>query len=207
MEPEVALIGPPRTLPIGENIHGTNWSMCSCCRAVMGCYGIQRYILCRCIRVKDTIYRSHAGNADNLVGIDEVRVRDVVVGCQTPPVCAKTACNPTQCIPTNNYICAVTARADGLRLRMRASHIQAQSDANAEHSEHRSNTELPYKTYCTKLLEILPDSLVFSQITFPLDFDLRHSQVLLWCYITCRCINTSTTYVTETTLHSISHIK
>src|SRR6266496_4340045 len=43
------------------------------------------------------------------------------------------------------------------------------------------------------------------KITFPLvDYDLQHAQVLLWSYITCRCINTNTAYVTETTLHSIS---
>jgi len=125
MELEVTLIGPPRTLPIGENIHRSSraYKTCSPYRTALSRCGFPRYIQGRCTRVDAAIHCSPTGNANNLVGIDEIRVRDVIVGCQTPPVCTKTVSYPTQCISTNNYICAVTARADGLRLRMCASHI------------------------------------------------------------------------------------
>src|SRR2546429_8198117 len=125
MELEVTLISPPRTLPIGKNIHrsyGAYKTRSPYWTALNRC-GLPRYIQCRCTRVDAVIHCSSSRNANNLIGIDEIRVRDVIVGCQTPPVCTKTVCYPTQCISTNNYICSVTARADGLRLRMRASHI------------------------------------------------------------------------------------
>jgi len=90
--------------------------------------------------MNDAIYSSPTGNANNLIGIDETRVRDMIVGYQTSPVCTKAVHYPTKCITTNNYICAVTARADGLRLSMHAPHIQTQSDTYKKHSEHRSHT-------------------------------------------------------------------
>jgi hypothetical protein len=39
----------------------------------------------------------------------------------------------------------------------------------------------------------------FRKITFPLVYDLQHSQVLLWIYIYCGRMNTNTTYVKEAT--------
>src|SRR6266496_255504 len=124
MKLEVTLIGPPRTLSIGENIHGTG----RCCRTSRGRYSIQRYIRCRGTRMTATIHCPPTRNANNLISIDEIRVRDVIVGCQTSPVCTKAVRYPTECISTHDYICAVTARADGLRLSMNAPYIQTQSD-------------------------------------------------------------------------------
>jgi hypothetical protein len=46
---------------------------------------------------------------------------------------------------------------------MCASRIQAQCDTYSEYSEHRSHTKFPYKTYYTKLLDILPEVWVYSQ--------------------------------------------
>src|SRR6516162_6445711 len=97
-------------------------------------------MLFRCTRMNDTLYSSPCGNANNLMGIDEIRVRKVIVGCQHSPVCTKTVRYPTECVTTHNYICAVTARADGLRLSMRAPHIQTQSESNKKHSKHRCYT-------------------------------------------------------------------
>ena len=45
------------------------------------------------------------------------------------------------------------------------------------------------------------------KITFPLDYDLRHSQVKLWCYITCSCMNTTLSTHRRQHLHSLSHTK
>jgi hypothetical protein len=129
MKLEVTLIGPPRTLPIGENIHGTYRRTCRtgrCCRTSRDRYSIQRYIWCRRTRMTAAIHCPPTRNANNLIGIDEIRVCYVIVGCQTSPICTKAVRYPTECISTHNYICAVTARADGLRLSMRAPHIQAQ---------------------------------------------------------------------------------
>ena len=75
-----------------------------------------------------TIHCPPTRNANDLISIDEIRVRDVIVGCQTSPVCTKAVRYPTECISTHDYICAVTARADGLRLSMSAPYIQTQSD-------------------------------------------------------------------------------
>src|SRR5947208_15004629 len=142
MKLEVTLIGPPRTLPIGENIHGTYRTTCRtgrCCRTSRDRYSIQRYIRCRRTRMTAVIHCPPTRNANNLIGIDEIRVCDVIVGCQTSPICTKAVRYPTECISHHNYIRAVTARADGLRLSMCVPHIH-QSDTYKKHSEHRSYT-------------------------------------------------------------------
>src|SRR5260370_3226562 len=116
MELEVTLIGPPRTLPIGENIHRSSraYKTCSPYRTALSRCGFPRYIQGRCTRVDAAIHCSPTGNANNLVGIDEIRVRDVIVGCQTPPVCTKTACYPISVFSPTTSILPLPPRSDVL---------------------------------------------------------------------------------------------
>ena len=154
------MIRPPGTRSIREDIAGPDRRR----RAITGLCAGRR----RALHGRAGIHAAMGGNADNLVGKNQVGVCYMVVSCETPPVRTVAGSYSAKRITPNNYICAGAARARRERLSVRIADVEAEGHTHEKRSKQRCQTELSYKTYPTKWLETLPDVLMYSQITFPL---------------------------------------
>ena len=106
----------------------------------------------------------------------------MVVSCETSPVRPVAGSYPAKRITPSTYICAGSARTRRKRLSVRIPGVEAERYTHKKHSKQRCQTELSYNTDPTKLLETLPDVLMYSQITFPLVKTCSVRKPLLPCF-------------------------
>lgn len=145
----IAFVRPPRTPWIGEDV------------IVRACRWTRLYWLAGSgARITSGCAQPGAAarNADDLVDVNKVRVRDVVVGCKVLIGCTIAVCDPTERIAVRDAICSIATCA--YRLCVSLSHIQAKGGPHKGKCKYCRHADLHYKAAKVVLLEIFPDLLV-----------------------------------------------